>query len=255
MTGTFSLKKEKHMDRTDLETVISILQDKEFVDLTHSFDESIPRWSGYEHMESHDIYTYEKDGFRATRFSIVGQYGTHFDPPAHFIPGEKTIDQIPVKELILPGFCIDVEAKVEKNPDYQLLVRDIAAFENEHGAISPQSMVIARTGWGKRWPHIDKFQNRDEQGKLHYPGWHLDSLRYLFEERQVRAIGHETPDTDAVFTGVFDCQRYVHSTGRWQVELLANVHRLPPRGFIVVIGVPKPKNGSGFPARAFAILP
>lgn len=243
------------MGTGDLDTVLSILRSKTFVDLTHPFEAGIPRWHGYEPMESHDLYTYAAHGFRATQFTLVGQYGTHFDPPAHFVKDGLTIDRIPVDEFILPGYCVDVEAKVEQNPDYQVSLGDVKAFEQEHGTIAQGSMVIARTGWGKRWPDVQQFQNPDARGNRHYPGWHLATLEYLFEERNVRTIGHETADTDAAFTGVFDCQTYVHTSGRWQVELLANVHRLPPRGFVVVVGVPKPKNGSGFPVRVFAILP
>jgi len=38
-------------------------------------------------------------------------------------------------------------------------------------------------------------------------------------------------------------------------ELLVNLDRVPEAGALVVVTVPKAKNGSGFPARVFAILP
>ena len=34
--------------------------------------------------KTHKPYTIKDDGFRATFYEIVGQYGTHVDPPAHF---------------------------------------------------------------------------------------------------------------------------------------------------------------------------
>jgi kynurenine formamidase len=34
--------------------------------------------------KTHQPYTIEHDGFRTTFYSMVGQYGTHVDPPAHF---------------------------------------------------------------------------------------------------------------------------------------------------------------------------
>jgi len=37
--------------------------------------------------------------------------------------------------------------------------------------------------------------------------------------------------------------------------LLANLDKVPEAGAIVVVTFPKPKGGSGFPARVFAILP
>ena len=54
------------------------------------------------------IYWYEKqpgmmgDGFFAEIFTHVGQWGTHVDPPAHFHKGLRTVDQIELKEMILP---------------------------------------------------------------------------------------------------------------------------------------------------------
>jgi hypothetical protein len=41
----------------------------------------------------------------------------------------------------------------------------------------------------------------------------------------------------------------------YQIELLADLDRVPKAGAIVVASFPKPKDGSGFPARVFAILP
>jgi kynurenine formamidase len=45
------------------------------------------------------------------------------------------------------------------------------------------------------------------------------------------------------------------STNHYQIELLTNLDKVPESGAIVVVSFPKPKGGSGFPARVFAILP
>jgi kynurenine formamidase len=45
------------------------------------------------------------------------------------------------------------------------------------------------------------------------------------------------------------------STNHYQIELLTNLDQVPEAGAIVVVSFPKPKAGSGFPARVFAILP
>jgi kynurenine formamidase len=63
---------------------------KRFVDLTHSFGPDTPVWSGFGQARMTPVdpktgepYTIAKDGFRATYYQMVGQYGTHVDPPAH----------------------------------------------------------------------------------------------------------------------------------------------------------------------------
>ena len=129
-----------------------IIASKQFVDLTHSFGPLTPVWKGFgpatfsaaSDPATGRPYTIEKDGFRVFFYSMVGQYGTHVDPPAHFDPGGKTMDQ--------------AEAWVLKH-------------------------------------------------------------------------------------------------GHWQIEVMANLDKVPATGALIVVTWPKPKHGLGFPARAFAILP
>jgi len=121
------------------------IKPKKFVDLTHAFAPGIARWPGFPSEERKVIYTYEKDGFVAELFTHVGQYGTHCDPPGHFHKGLRMIDEIPVKEMILPLVVIDCSQKVLKNPDYQLALEDIKAWEAKHGRIPQGSFVAMRT--------------------------------------------------------------------------------------------------------------
>ena len=50
-------------------------------------------------------------------------------------------------------------------------------------------------------------------------------------------------------------ETYILEQDRWQIELLANLDRVPARGALIVATWPKPAGGSGFPARCFAIAP
>jgi len=53
------------------------------------------------------------DSFR--RFSHMSDNGEpHVDPPAHFIKGLRTVDQIDLKEMILPLVVIDVHSEAER---------------------------------------------------------------------------------------------------------------------------------------------
>src|SRR5437879_5671838 len=98
-----------------------ILISKRFVDLTHAFEPGIPN-EKREALKWYDKGRGTKgDGFFAETFTHVGQWGTHVDPPAHFARGLRTlrtVDQISLKEMILPLVVIDVHAEVAKNPDY-----------------------------------------------------------------------------------------------------------------------------------------
>jgi kynurenine formamidase len=234
------------------------IKPRQFVDLTHAFSSAIPRWPGFPAEERKTIYTYEKDGFFAELFTHVGQYGTHCDPPGHFHKGLRMLDEIPVDQMILPLVVIDCSHKVAANPDYQLVLGDVKAWEQKHGPIPAGSFVAMRSDWYKRFSDFDAFYNKDAKGQAHYPGWTIEALKFLFDERGVTAVGHEPIDADAAVSqkeGFFSCESYVLQTNRFQIELLANLDKVPEAGALVVCTWPKPKSGSGFPARVFAILP
>lgn len=240
-----------------------VLRNKEFVDLTHTFEPGIPHWPGFPEEKVETLFWYDPgvapgSGFYAQNYSHVGQWGTHADPPAHFVKGGRTLDQIGVKEMIMPLVVLDVRAEVGRNPDYTLAMGDIKAWESRHGLIPEDAFVVMETGWSKRWPDMAAMQNKDAKGISHYPGWSLDTLQYLYETRKIRASGHETTDTDpgiAASKDEFPLETYILKHDRYQIELLDNLERLPENGALAVVTFPKPKNGSGFPARVFAILP
>jgi kynurenine formamidase len=160
--------------------------------------------------------------------------------------------------MILPLVVLDVRAQVEADPDFTLDAADVRAWEAEHGPIPERAFVAMLTGWGARWPDAEAMQNRDGDGVAHYPGWGVGALELLVQERGIIAIGHDTTDTDpgaAISAGQVPAETYILAADRWQLELMANLERVPPSGAIVVATWPKPEGGSGFPARAFAIVP
>ena len=240
------------------------LTGRKFVDLTHEFAPGIPHWPGFPDETRKTIYWYEKrpdtmgTGFFSEVFTHVGQWGTHVDPPAHFVKGLRTVDQIDPKEMLLPLVLIDVHEEVAKNPDYTLALERVRKWESDHGQIPAGAFVTMRTDWSKRWPDAARMKNKDAQGVAHYPGWSLPALKYLYEERKITASGHETTDTDpgvATTKDDYSLETYILSTNHYQIELLTNLDQVPEFGAIVVVSFPKPKGGSGFPARVFAILP
>lgn len=251
-------------EKPGLWKIVDELQSKQFVDLTHSFYPGIPHWPGFDDEERVTIYFYDDGigkkgaGFLAHQYMLPGQWGTHVDPPAHFIKGKRFIDDIPVKEMILPMVIIDISGKVRQDPDYQVAMDDIRAWEGKYGQIPAKSFVALRTDWSKRWPDKEKMRNADSLGIAHYPGWSQTVLTYLYETRGITASGHETTDTDpgiATSKGDYALETYILSQDKFQIELLANLDKVPDYGTIAVVTFPKPKKGSGFPARVFAIIP
>jgi len=88
--------------QSDLARAYRVIAAKKFVELTHSFGPDTPVWSGFGQAKMSPAadpktkkpYTLKDDGFRTTFYEMVGQYGTHVDPPAHFAENGITLDEI-----------------------------------------------------------------------------------------------------------------------------------------------------------------
>jgi kynurenine formamidase len=243
---------------SSLNGVYASLSTKTFVDLTHAFGPTTPHWKGFGDEKVTELYTIKKDGFLVQQFTHVGQWGTHIDTPAHFHEGLRTTDQIDPKEMLLPLVVLDVHEKVAKNPDYVIALSDVQDWEARHGRIPEHAFVAMRTDWSKRWPNDAAMQNRDAAGVAHYPGWSKEVLKLLYEDRKITASGHETTDTDpglATTKDDYSLESYVLGLNHYQIEMLANLDRVPEAGALVMVSWPKPEGGTGFPARVIAILP
>jgi kynurenine formamidase len=253
-----NLKDNSSIEKPSLWQVFDILNSKDYVDLTHSFRPGIPHWQGFPNENVETVFNFSTSGFLAQKFCLVGQWGTHVDAPVHFHQGKRTVDQIDVKEMVLPLVVLDIHQKVLTNPDYSISMDDVSAWESRYGKIPEGCFVALRTDWSKRWPNQTAMLNGDRNGTFHYPGWSMEVLRYLYEDRKITASGHETTDTDPGLQTTKDnytLESYVLGRDHFQIELLANLDEVPEYGALIVVAFPKPEGGSGFPARAFAILP
>lgn len=242
----------------ELLNAFNILKKKQWIDLTHSFGPDSPHFSAFESATFKTLFDHD-DGFFAQSFTFPGQYGTHIDAPIHFVRDTRYLNELELKELVLPLIVIDQSKEATQNHDFTLTVDDILKFEEQHGKIEAGTFVALRTDWSKRWPNKEAFDNKDAEGNNRIPGWGLDALKFLFEERGIKAVGHETYDTDSSI----DFQKneallgeyYVLEQNTFQVELLKNLDQVPAKGAIIFNIVPKPEKASGFPVRSFAVLP
>lgn len=239
-------------------TALQILKEKKWMDLTHTFGPSSPHFAALKDAEVQTAFDHD-DGFFVQNFSFPGQYGTHIDAPIHFVPNQRYLEELDLKELVLPLVVIDKSKEVSENPDFTIQVADILSFEKEHGEIEPDTFVALRTDWSKRWPDQQALENKDEAGISHTPGWSVEALTFLFKKRSIKAVGHETFDTDAAKDvqkhGRLVAEYYVLDQDTFQIELLTNLDQVPPKGAAIFAIAPKFEKASGFPVRAFAILP
>lgn len=241
---------------TSLAEAYRIISSKPFVDLTHSFGPKTPVWAGFGQARFSPAkdpatgtpYTIEKDGFRATFYEMVGQYGTHVDPPAHFAEDGITMDQIPLKQMILPLVVLDDTPYLANDPNHAFSLADLLAWEKQYGEVPKGAFAALRTDMSKDWEKDPEHFKRTP-----FPGWSLAAVKFLVEQRGATAIGHESMDADA--TEKMETETYILTSGHYQIEVMANLDQVPPTGALIVVTWPKVKEGLGFPARAFAILP
>ena len=224
-----------------------------WVDLSRTVSPQTAHWSGFKDMDTKKLFDYD-DGFFVEEYTMVSQYGTHIDAPCHFAKGTRSLDEIRPVETVLPLCVVNVADKVARDDDYEVGVQDFLDWEAVHGRIPEKAFVALRTDWSKR--PDDQLDNPDEEGQKHYPGWSLEALTFLVEERNVAAVGHETSDTDSAVGAVknnFACEYYILAQNRYQVELMVHLSELPPTGALIFTGFPKMKDGPGFTARCLAL--
>ena len=224
-----------------------------FVELSYEVSPTTPHWSGFPAMSVTKKFDYA-DGFRVHEFTLVSQYGTHVDAPSHFVEGARELHTVLAEELLLPLCVVDVSQKVAENVDYAATEQDLLDWEAKWGQIPQRAFVALRSDWSKR----EDLDNLDENGNKHFPGWDISALRFLVEQRNVAAIGHETSDTDAPADSAkhgYIGEYYILEQSRYQIELLRNLSEVPPVGSLIFCGFPRAKDAAGFTARCIAICP
>jgi kynurenine formamidase len=226
------------------------------VDLAWAINPQSAFWPGdnYQPFQLHTIATLEKDGVLSKAFSSPEHLGTHLDAPNHFERDRPSVDQIPPEHLFAEGILVDVSPAVSANPDYLVSVDDLRGFEEQHGRIPDQALVLAYTGWSQYWGNQTRYANKDVMGKLHFPGWSPEAARFLVDERHVRGVGLDTMSVDHGLSRDFAVHHILGKAGRYGLENLAQLKNLPPRGFYVMVAPMKIETGSGGPTRVFAIL-
>lgn len=233
------------------------------VDLSHPFDEQTIYWPTAEGFRLRvDSKGRTAGGFHyeANSFSTAEHGGTHLDAPIHFAEGRRTVDEIPLEQLIGPGIVVDVREACARDRDHLVTTTELEAFEREHGRIPEGAIVLLRTGFGRFWPDREQYMGTAERGtqavaKLRFPGLDPEAARWLVRERAIGAVGLDTPSIDRGRSTTFETHQVLATANVPALENVANLELLPPAGFEVVALPMKIRGGSGGPVRIAALLP
>ncbi|GAP08194.1 MAG TPA: cyclase family protein [Anaerolinea thermolimosa] len=226
-----------------------------FIELHHSLHAGVPVWPGDPPIQISDHARLEREGYFLRRLNLGEHSGTHLNAPAHFLPQGLAVDQLPPERLVLPAVVIDVHAACAVNADFALPLEEVHAWEREHGRVPSGSLVILFTGWEDRWDAPIRYWNGDSEGRLHFPGFSLESARYLIEECGAAGLASDGPGLEPGLDEAFSVNRYLLERNALALENLCRVDRLPASGATLVIGLLRIEGGSGAPVTILAFLP
>jgi len=221
------------------------------VDLTHTIREDFPTYFGPSQLKIESLFTAAESGFNLNQWTINEHTGTHMDAPFHF-DGEQSADEIPIQKLVGPLAVIDIRGKASSNPDAQVTPEDIKAWESEYGPLPEGAIVAMNSGWDERVTDSARFRNADDDGTMHFPGFHVEAAEYMMGEKDVVGIMSDTLSLDYGPSPDFAFHFKWLPSNRWGIEAVANLSELPVSGATVVVGGPKIRRATGGPSRIVA---
>lgn len=222
-------------------------------DMTHDYDDTFPTYFGQPGIKAEQTFNFKENGFNLFNLTLNEHTGTHMDAPLHFSADGQAVNEIPVGNLVVPLCVIHIHEKAAANPDAQVTPDDIKKYTDKHGPIPDNACVAMHSGWSK---HVatDKFRNADSEGKMHFPGFHIEATKMLIEETKAVGMAVDTLSLDHGPSADFVTHYAWLPTNRWGIENIANLDKVPASGATLVVGAPKHKGGSGGPCRIFAMV-
>jgi len=221
-------------------------------DMTHTIHENFPTYFGESQFSMQQKFNFAEHHFNLFQYTVNEHTGTHIDAPLHFSKDGKSVDEISVENLIAPLCVIDISARAAENADAQVTPDDIKAWKAKHGDIPKNACVAMNSGWASK-VDTDGFRNFDGKAQ-HYPGFHVEAAKMLIEETGATSIGVDTLSLDHGMSADFATHYAWLPTGRFGIENLAGLDKVPASGATLVVGAPKHKGGTGGPARIFAMI-
>lgn len=238
-------------------------QNRKIVDLSHDYSKETIYWVTAKEFELDTVFEGQTEkGYYYSAYNIATAEhgGTHIDAPIHFAAGKQTVDLIPLNRLVGHAIKIDVSSKAIDNPDYLISIQDFLDWEAELNREIPDgSIVLLQTGFSAYYPDKVKYMGTALRGNaaiklMHFPGLSPEAAEWLVNNRNINAIGLDTPSIDYGQSQYFESHVVLLSHNIPAFENLTNLDQLPKIGFEIVALPMKIKGGSGAPLRIIALL-
>jgi len=214
------------------------------IDLTMSIEEGMQTFPTHWHPFV-EITQLGRHGIenRETRKVILGTHtGTHIDAPLHFIPGGKTVDQIPLEQLVGLASILDL---TEFGAGAEVGVNDISRILGDRSA----ERILLRFDWDLNLGNL-KYYNET-------PYLSEEAAQWLVN-KGCRLLGMDTPMPDNPKNSrgcAKDSPNHKIFLGNSVIllEYLVNLRSIDQSIVQLVVAPMKIKGGDGAPVRAFVI--
>ncbi len=229
----------------------ALLGSARLVELTQPLGPETTLWPGSTPFAAATVAGYDTDGCYARELTVPEHAGTHLDAPAHFDRKGSRVDAIPLEALVRPLVKLDVRAWIGDDPAAAVGADVVLELEARDGAIAAGSAVLVHTGWDARHADPGRYLGGDT---VAFPGLARDAAELLVA-RGVAGIGIDTLSVDPGSSTDHPVHHVVLPAGIWQLEGLVGLGHVPARGAWLVAAPLRLVDGSGAPARVFAIVP
>lgn len=229
-----------------------------FVDLTHEFKEGMPSFSPYIHFSNLSCEIGDK--YNSHILQLSEHHGTHVDAPFH-IGGKKILNDYSIDTW--HGFCNVIDL-TSKKPGEFVLSEDIKKWEELHGNISENEIVLLNYGWDKKWKIKSKKTPYSGPPEFfdNFPGLSEEVAHYL-GRLKIKMLGTDTATVDA-----FSNFKSAQTLGTLEpaheilliehdvvvIECLRNLDKLPPKGAYLFSFPLNIYKATGSPVRALALI-
>lgn len=111
----------------------------------------------------------------------------------HSHPRRHAAEAAHSQRVVAPLVVLNVTSETRTNPAYLVTMGDVTQWEDAHGHIPSNAVIMARSAAPTVWSSHPATQAASEGNPGRFPGFSDDVIRFLVEARYAYGLGTETP--------------------------------------------------------------
>lgn len=240
--------------------VIYSINCEKILDLTWPYSNNSLSWPGSQPFKFIKM-TDNSDGkkpywYAANDFETGEHSGTHFDAPYHFFKKGWKVGDIPIERLFTNGVLCDMTNKIKaEGSNFLLNGTHLDQWKNDNKIeFSKNTVVLIKFGWSQFWPNRAKYYGIDSNGTFHFPGVSESAAHWFANTKNIVGVGVDTASVDPGTSTDFKTHQVHAEASMYNLENVKITEDLPTTGFKLIVAPMKIQDGTGAPARIFAVL-